>query len=163
MALFKLFSSLAWNSGCKRWKAREADVDTSLFSLLKKGVWKGEGLICPPKVKGLHGCWSFFQENPLIHSIHAGIIISNQSLVLQNVKRQQSGIYTCLAHNIEGDGVSNPVTLNIRCESQKVILYDTLLPTALNPFRCTVLQTRSGPSVWSGQGWNGPHQLRSGG
>ena len=57
-----------------------------------------------------------FNETPLISNPHAGIIISNQSLVLQDVKRQQSGIYTCVAHNIEGDGVSNPMTLNIRCK-----------------------------------------------
>jgi hypothetical protein len=35
---------------------------------------------------------------------------------LQNVKRDQSGVYTCVAHNIEGDGVSNPVNLNIKCK-----------------------------------------------
>ena len=56
------------------------------------------------------------QENPLLHNVHEGIIISNMSLVLQDVMRHQSGIYTCVAHNIEGDGVSNPMTLNIRCK-----------------------------------------------
>nr|XP_040583876.1 nephrin-like [Lepeophtheirus salmonis] len=55
-----------------------------------------------------------FNENPLIDNLHAGIIISNQSLVLQSVTKHQSGIYTCVAHNTEGDGVSNPMTLNIR-------------------------------------------------
>ena len=58
----------------------------------------------------------FLQENPLVHDVQAGVIISNQSLVLQDVKRDSSGIYTCVAHNIEGDGVSNPMTLNVRCE-----------------------------------------------
>lgn len=52
----------------------------------------------------------------MVSNPHAGIIVSNQSLVLQNVNRLQSGIYTCVAHNIEGDGVSNPMTLNIRCK-----------------------------------------------
>ena len=52
-----------------------------------------------------------------MHNVHEGIIISNMSLVLQDVKRHQSGIYTCVAHNIEGDGVSNPMTLNIRCKN----------------------------------------------
>ena len=51
-----------------------------------------------------------------MHDVAAGVIISNQSLVLQDVKRDSSGIYTCVAHNIEGDGVSNPMTLNVRCE-----------------------------------------------
>lgn len=55
-----------------------------------------------------------FNENPLLHNVHEGIIVSNHSLVLQDVRRTQSGIYTCLAHNIEGDGASNPMTLNIR-------------------------------------------------
>ena len=61
-------------------------------------------------------CPLSLQENPLLHNVHEGIIISNMSLVLQDVKRHQSGIYTCVAHNIEGDGVSNPMTLNIRCK-----------------------------------------------
>ena len=61
-----------------------------------------------------------FQENPLVHDVQSGVIISNQSLVLQNVRRDCSGIYTCVAHNIEGDGTSNPMTLNVRCESCSV-------------------------------------------
>ena len=75
------------------------------------------------------------QEKPLHHDLSQGVIISNMSLVLQvdiyndiyniyniyitmlqGVDKTQSGIYTCVAHNSEGDGVSNPITLNVRCE-----------------------------------------------
>ena len=67
------------------------------------------------------------QEKPLYHNLSQGIIISNMSLVLQRVGRAQSGIYTCVAHNSEGDGVSNPITLNVRyrplCSPEQVMVY----------------------------------------
>lgn len=47
------------------------------------------------------------------HNASAGIIMSNQSLVLQKVRRQSAGNYTCLATNIEGEGASNAVELRI--------------------------------------------------
>ncbi|XP_023033100.1 uncharacterized protein LOC6638446 isoform X2 [Drosophila willistoni] len=43
-----------------------------------------------------------------------GIVVANQSLVLQNASRARSGIYTCVGSNREGDGESNPVQLDIR-------------------------------------------------
>ena len=61
------------------------------------------------------------QEAPLYHNLSEGIIISNMSLVLQRVARSQSGIYTCVAHNSEGDGVSNPITLNVRQSFSSVV------------------------------------------
>lgn len=42
--------------------------------------------------------------------------MANQSLVLQNASRARTGIYTCVGSNREGDGESNPVQLDIRCE-----------------------------------------------
>ena len=55
----------------------------------------------------------------LLPNAPGGVLISNQSLVLQHVHKEMSGVYTCMAHNIEGDGTSNPMTLNIRCKYEK--------------------------------------------
>ncbi|XP_021945127.1 nephrin isoform X2 [Folsomia candida] len=49
----------------------------------------------------------------LQHNASAGIIMSNQSLVLQKVKRNLIGQIMCSATNIQGDGRSNPVELKV--------------------------------------------------
>lgn len=49
----------------------------------------------------------------LHHNIGQGIIISNQSLVLQGVSRLSAGNYTCVGFNTEGDGESIPFYLNV--------------------------------------------------
>lgn len=43
----------------------------------------------------------------------AGVIISNQSLVMQRVQRSQRGKYTCSAINSVGEAHSNPIQLRI--------------------------------------------------
>lgn len=47
------------------------------------------------------------------HNASAGIILSDQSLVLQSVTRAAAGDYSCLAYNNEGSATSNPVSLQI--------------------------------------------------
>jgi len=47
---------------------------------------------------------------------HSGIIISDYSLILRNVNRSNSGEYECVAYNQEGEGISNPVILDIKCK-----------------------------------------------
>jgi hypothetical protein len=54
----------------------------------------------------------------LSHNVGRGVIISNQSLVLQGVSRDSAGNYTCVGYNTEGDGESNCFYLNVMCECQ---------------------------------------------
>ncbi|KAF7397237.1 hypothetical protein HZH68_008459 [Vespula germanica] len=53
------------------------------------------------------------QGKALYHNVTQGIIISNQSLVLQGVDRKSAGNYTCVGYNVEGDGESSPFYLNV--------------------------------------------------
>ncbi|KAK8379248.1 hypothetical protein O3P69_019235 [Scylla paramamosain] len=50
----------------------------------------------------------------LAHNVSAGVIQSNQSLVLQKVGRVSSGLYTCKAINLHGTGSSNAVQLSVK-------------------------------------------------
>ncbi|XP_034940665.1 neural cell adhesion molecule 2-like [Chelonus insularis] len=52
-------------------------------------------------------------KRTLQHNTTQGIIISNQSLVLQGVERRSAGNYTCVGYNTEGDGESSPFHLNV--------------------------------------------------
>ncbi|MPC64340.1 hypothetical protein E2C01_058453 [Portunus trituberculatus] len=56
------------------------------------------------------------QGEELNHNVSAGLIQSNQSLVLQQVTRRSSGQYTCSATNLHGIGSSNAVQLSVKCE-----------------------------------------------
>lgn len=44
-----------------------------------------------------------------------GVLIGNQTLVLQKIKLSYSGLYTCVASNVVADGESNAVMLDIKC------------------------------------------------
>ena len=45
-----------------------------------------------------------------------GKIISNQSLVIQKVSKEDAGNYTCQAFNVEGQMESQPQLLDIMCK-----------------------------------------------
>lgn len=44
-----------------------------------------------------------------------GILLTNRSLVVQEVTRSDAGRYTCQASNVEGDSTSPPVILAVQC------------------------------------------------
>lgn len=59
--------------------------------------------------------WLF--EGHALSSDHAkGVIIANQSLVLQKVKRNFRGKYQCVGRNKLGLGKSNPLFLRVQCK-----------------------------------------------
>jgi hypothetical protein len=61
-----------------------------------------------------------FEGRPLNSDPLTGIIVSNQSLVLQKVRREHRGNYQCAAINswdgISHQGVSNKIFLKVYCE-----------------------------------------------
>ena len=52
----------------------------------------------------------------LVHNQSAGILLSNQSLVLQRVSRSSAGLYVCTATNARGEGGSQPLRLSVKCK-----------------------------------------------
>ncbi|XP_023221563.1 hemicentin-2-like [Centruroides sculpturatus] len=65
----------------------------------------------------------YFNGSELHNDIMAGIVISNQSLVLEKVQRTNRGIYSCSAKNQEGGGHSNDVYLPIRCKPRPSVTW----------------------------------------
>ncbi|XP_071037315.1 neural cell adhesion molecule 2 isoform X1 [Parasteatoda tepidariorum] len=56
----------------------------------------------------------YFEGRELRTNTSAGIIISNQTLVLQNINRTSRGNYRCSATNADGVGTSNEVFLRVK-------------------------------------------------
>lgn len=49
-------------------------------------------------------------------NLTSGIILSDQSQVLQSVSKHNSGDYSCQADNVEGKRGSKAVTLRVHCK-----------------------------------------------
>lgn len=49
------------------------------------------------------------------------IITNNQTLIIQRIDRRWTGLFTCVASNVEGDGESNALAVNIKCKFPYVI------------------------------------------
>ncbi|XP_068624483.1 synaptogenesis protein syg-2-like [Battus philenor] len=66
-----------------------------------------------------------FTHNGITVRAGPGVLLANQSLVLQKVPRQASGSYVCSATNSLGDGLSTPLKLDIKyaptCKSEHAI------------------------------------------
>ncbi|XP_076325593.1 B-cell receptor CD22-like isoform X6 [Tachypleus tridentatus] len=68
-----------------------------------------------------------FEGLELQTNTSTGVIISNQSLVIQKVHRSNRGRYSCLATNSEGQGESNAVFLRVQyppqCKKDQKLIY----------------------------------------
>ncbi|GFT55134.1 uncharacterized protein NPIL_37071 [Nephila pilipes] len=89
-----------------------------------KDVYLECAIIANPSVSEIG--WRF-EDKELHTNKSAGIIVSNQSLVLQSVRRSNRGRYTCTADNSEGKGESAPLYLKVQyapiCKSDQKLLY----------------------------------------
>lgn len=57
-----------------------------------------------------------FNGHQLATNVSAGIIISNQSLVIQRIRIEHRGNYQCIAQNSLGRSLSNKLELSPNCE-----------------------------------------------
>lgn len=62
----------------------------------------------------------------LQHNLKTGVILTgNTNLALRNVSRLQAGKYSCTASNVEGDGKSQPLALQVVCKYLQLYIFQT--------------------------------------
>ena len=64
----------------------------------------------------------FSQGKRVDENVTNGIILGNQTLVIQAVTTDHAGLYTCVASNVVADGESNALMLDIKCKLAWIIL-----------------------------------------
>ncbi|XP_050731413.1 hemicentin-1-like isoform X2 [Eriocheir sinensis] len=73
----------------------------------------------------------FHNGDPVEHRATKGVLIQNQTLVLQGLAKDAAGFYTCTAVNSEGEGTSQPVVLSVKykpyCRRHSKTIYGTAL------------------------------------
>ncbi|XP_045133861.1 nephrin-like isoform X2 [Portunus trituberculatus] len=77
-----------------------------------------------------HVSW-LHNGDPVEHRGSKGVLIQNQTLVLQGLSKDAAGLYTCKATNSEGEGTSQPVDLSVKykpyCRRHSKNVYGTAL------------------------------------
>ncbi|GLG93750.1 Uncharacterized protein GBIM_01107 [Gryllus bimaculatus] len=124
---------------CKRGRHREQpDVGAAVFVLVS----------CASTMRLSRGV---AQGRPLHSNASAGVILSNQTLVLQSVRNHSSGDYTCVASNAEGDGESEPFHLDVKyapvCRPHQQRVYGAARLETLQGFRASGRQPPRALSV----------------
>ena len=56
------------------------------------------------------------QNETIMQDVSRGVLISDNSLVLQKINKNQAGNYTCFASNLEGDTESESITIKVKCK-----------------------------------------------
>ena len=74
----------------------------------------------------------YFEGKQLTSNSSSGMIIANQSLVLQKVKRVHRGHYWCSAINNQGKGESHHFFLKVLCECTSLLFLLLFQPYALD-------------------------------
>ena len=62
------------------------------------------------------------KDTALAQDLLGGVLVSEKTLVLQQVSRAAAGSYTCKASNVEGDTNSNKVNVSIRCKCYRLTI-----------------------------------------
>ena len=56
------------------------------------------------------------QNKEINESKSQGVVISNYTLIIQNIQANFSGSYSCKATNLEGFGESLPLIIKVKCK-----------------------------------------------
>ncbi|XP_035208602.1 synaptogenesis protein syg-1-like isoform X2 [Stegodyphus dumicola] len=72
-----------------------------------------------------------FGDDPIYTDVNTGIKVQNRSLLLHQINRKQSGNYSCIAANSEGEGISDSVVINVQyvpyCTANQRVSYGVAL------------------------------------